>query len=535
MVHLHLHDLFHRHGRRDGLPQDGQVSHGGNVLQKMSGQENAESGISTVVSVIYVTESATFTGPTAGYITQTGGSKVTSTVDPKFTSSAAKESSVMTTSASTRSTVTPTVAVGTPVQATNAAAVSSTSSPTSTTAGSGGKLSIGPLIGIALAGFVVIALVAGAAIFFLRKKKRQQKESQSHNLDNEKTNFGFNSSPKQDSRAPRLSLRPVTQFLPTLIETKTDNSRAPRLSLRPVTQFLPTLTESKVTEITSATGGLDSFPAPSQSQASYNPRDRRSIQNKNDAVAARLSAAATEKAAENAPIPVFPSSPKPALAPVLVSDPFADRQIDSRPVSRDDSRPTTAMSYEPIEETAQTTRNPPSPNSQQNTVHRVQLDFKPSMDDELELRAGQVVRIVHEYDDGWALCMYMDRSKQGVAPRTCLSKLALKPRPNGPPPGMAPLRPQSPALRQFSGSSLSDPRDPLLPAPLSPGLPTLNSLNDMQTILPPGGRQRAQSNAPALPSSPTAPNDHPRSASTGQSGLSPTGSPVRKPVPGQAI
>lgn len=34
-------------------------------------------------------------------------------------------------------------------------------------------------------------------------------------------------------------------------------------------------------------------------------------------------------------------------------------------------------------------------------VHRVQLDFRPSMEDELELRAGQLVRILHEYDDGW--------------------------------------------------------------------------------------------------------------------------------------
>ena len=34
-------------------------------------------------------------------------------------------------------------------------------------------------------------------------------------------------------------------------------------------------------------------------------------------------------------------------------------------------------------------------------VHRIQLDFKPSMDDELELRAGQLVRLLHEYDDGW--------------------------------------------------------------------------------------------------------------------------------------
>jgi hypothetical protein len=40
---------------------------------------------------------------------------------------------------------------------------------------------------------------------------------------------------------------------------------------------------------------------------------------------------------------------------------------------------------------------PPSPNN----VHRVQLDFNPSMDDELGLRSGSLVRLVHEYDDGW--------------------------------------------------------------------------------------------------------------------------------------
>jgi hypothetical protein len=38
---------------------------------------------------------------------------------------------------------------------------------------------------------------------------------------------------------------------------------------------------------------------------------------------------------------------------------------------------------------------------QSSTVHRVQLDFKPTLEDEMELRAGQLVRLLHEYDDGW--------------------------------------------------------------------------------------------------------------------------------------
>lgn len=37
----------------------------------------------------------------------------------------------------------------------------------------------------------------------------------------------------------------------------------------------------------------------------------------------------------------------------------------------------------------------------ENKVHRVQMDFVPSMDDELAIRTGQLIKIQHEYDDGW--------------------------------------------------------------------------------------------------------------------------------------
>ena len=39
------------------------------------------------------------------------------------------------------------------------------------------------------------------------------------------------------------------------------------------------------------------------------------------------------------------------------------------------------------------------------TVHRVQLDFRPTLEDEMGLRAGQLVRLLHEYDDGWVSFM----------------------------------------------------------------------------------------------------------------------------------
>ncbi len=62
------------------------------------------------------------------------------------------------------------------------------------------------------------------------------------------------------------------------------------------------------------------------------------------------------------------------------------------------------------------------------TVHRVQLDFKPTLEDELELRAGQLVRLLHEYDDGWVrstLCMHVCIPFVSILtfPRPCVSAL----------------------------------------------------------------------------------------------------------------
>jgi hypothetical protein len=34
-------------------------------------------------------------------------------------------------------------------------------------------------------------------------------------------------------------------------------------------------------------------------------------------------------------------------------------------------------------------------------LFRVHLDFTPSMPDELRVKAGQIVRLVKEFDDGW--------------------------------------------------------------------------------------------------------------------------------------
>lgn len=391
----------------------------------------------------------------------------------------------------------------------------------------------GAKAGVAFGILLVLALIAGAAIFFIRKKKHQKEQSH-QKLEDEKT-----------SRQPR-------QSMPASVP-------APRLSLRPVTQFMGIGGDNKVAEMTSATGGLnvknssawERRPSTSDSNTSVNPFG---------------DSAAAEKAAEqnalNAPIPV----------PMPAADPFADKQ-SQRSIS-----PISLLNAESeAPPAARIVSAAPAPQGNNpkgaNNVHRVHLDFKPSMEDELELRAGDVVRILHEYDDGWVrlilfdfhnfadhsqtLCMRMDRSKQGVAPRQCLSKMPIKPRPAGPPPNGRPQspamrngppngRPQSPALRNgpaSDGRQYGIPRSQLQPAPLSPSMPTLNGA---QRDLP-SQRQRAhslsQSNGPApnAQSGPQRPqNNHRRSASAGTFQKAPSNAslasiPTRKPVPGQAM
>lgn len=163
-----------------------------------------------------------------------------------------------------------------------------------------------------------------------------------------------------------------------------------------------------------------------------------------------------------------------------------------------------------------------SPTENANNVHRVQLDFNPSMDDELELRQGQLVRLLHEYDDGWCLCIRLDRSQQGVVPRSCVSKSAMKPRPAGPPPAQRPQQSNGPRARSNSSA----------PRPTSPNTAANGAVGPFGE-----GQYRARSNtvdskpaglvsADKLSSSPN--NSSPESTS-------PTLAPARKPVPGQAV
>ncbi|KAL1888543.1 hypothetical protein Sste5346_009499 [Sporothrix stenoceras] len=201
------------------------------------------------------------------------------------------------------------------------------------------------------------------------------------------------------------------------------------------------------------------------------------------------------------------------------------------------------------------------------TVHRVQLDFKPTLEDELELRAGQLVRLLHEYDDGWALCIRLDRSKQGVVPRTCLSTRPVKPRPPqnggraGPPvnPSGRPMTPQGgprgpgrmgPGPMGVPASMMpgqgARPQSPAMNRPNTPqGGPPSQMMNNGQMRPqspyggPPGGPRsaspagaRSMSPAPGSIGRPQSPAELPSGpANNGSRPQSPAGASVRKVTP----
>lgn len=118
-----------------------------------------------------------------------------------------------------------------------------------------------------------------------------------------------------------------------------------------------------------------------------------------------------------------------------------------------------------------------------------------------------------------ALCIRMDRSQQGVCPRTCLSKLPVKPRPQGAasqegsPPGR-PMGPPPPGMR----GSPSPIGDGMVPRPLTPT-----------------GRERSASVGRVSPTPMGISRSRSQSVSGAERPVSPVAMPARKPVPGQAI
>ncbi|OIW28271.1 hypothetical protein CONLIGDRAFT_370804 [Coniochaeta ligniaria NRRL 30616] len=467
-----------------------------------------------------------------------------------------------------------------------ASAASATSSANATSSSSGP--SAGAKAGIAfgvLGGILVVFL----ALYFLFTRRRKQMEEKRRADDDEKRNGPFADThaipgtPSTSAKAPRLSLRPVTQFLPNLGNQAHPDRRASRGAAIPMT-LSPTQNTSRA-----LTGTAMNPPSTSSSAHSANP-----FGNNAERIYSPIPEESTRAVSPVSPIesevgtaittnspprtsPAVPASNANMAAGAAVGlARKASMRKDNAPKPLDLTRPMALSAVPPSPAGTEFSMHSVSPGQSpgpsssaaaieaaggpaQSAVHRVQLDFKPTLEDEMELRAGQLVRMLHEYDDGWALCIRLDRSKQGVVPRTCLSTRPVKPRPApgagrpGPPinpnrgPGYPPAnRPQgaphggSPYARP--GSAQSGRQSPSGGPPMGPYGGRPQSPAGMRPMSP-AYDQRSQSPGPRYQQGrPQSPSGMQRRMSPpGQSPMNqeyqagpPTGPVGRKPVPGQA-
>ncbi|ROW08068.1 hypothetical protein VPNG_06070 [Cytospora leucostoma] len=364
-----------------------------------------------------------------------------------------------------------------------ASAASATQSASSTSTGSTTGTKAGIAIGVLAGIFVVLAMV----YLIIRKRKKQLQEEGT--ADNEKLGAPLEGAatvpPATPAKAPRLSLRPMTQlFMGASVAADKQVSKVSEKSLDMVDS--PTMKPPP---------GADAWERPmtSDSQNVYNPfgahaetimeepatpRNPASPMTPNSEMstqmpsptwaaglspAPRASATTTDSAV---PVPTVnispPDSPAHSSSQSVPRGPTVDANVSPLQVNAPQTNtvgqaittPTASEAAagvavtglqrkqsvrrdnapEPLDLTLppKMTIVPPSPTGTEfslqeaesgqspnqssagaaaiaaaggpanSNVHRVQLDFKPTMDDELELHAGQVVRLLHEYDDGWS-------------------------------------------------------------------------------------------------------------------------------------
>ncbi|KAL9619072.1 MAG: hypothetical protein Q9160_006248 [Pyrenula sp. 1 TL-2023] len=358
-----------------------------------------------------------------------------------------------------------------------AAAAASTSSHDSQPAKHGG-MSGGAKAGLAFGIIAIIGLIAGGIYFFYTKKKRQNEDFE--RAENEKFNaagtkprdLALSESEKSPANAPRVSLRPVTQFLPDLNAAK---KRLSNVNLAGTKQNIP-----------GAAGSPRNLSRPTPGSSAW---ERRAVP---------VSGSDNDPNPFSDPINPFsdknasaPGTPTISITPPATSDgtdapvgALAGAAVAGAAVGAVAKNSDKASSG-PSREVAG--NGPPSSSSSsagsaastqgEDNVHRIQMDFAPSMDDELELRAGQLIKVLHEYDDGWN--GPRPGSARGPMTPPGSGPISTDPRTRSPtsPPPQGPL----PQPRPMSPAPYNQP-----PRPLSPGLQKPRSPAPQKRSMSPG-------------------------------------------------
>lgn len=290
-------------------------------------------------------------------------------------------------------------------------------------------MSSGAKAGLAI-GILAVALLLGL-LFFCFRRRRKHANGDYASADDEKAAYkeGLKRSQSATSTrtiatAPRLTLRPITQFMPDIA------ARGKVVNGAPPAAALGAIGGAAVGAATSRDHNDPENPfgnhaeVPRESQGSSEKEVGLPIQNnaaenpfgKNAEVLPPTDGLATRPMTDDAvPAPLRIRTPTPEAGAVaggavagaaggLAAAQIAERHNAPKPLNLTPKRSVSPAASSPaVSEFSQSSVpaaamvNGPPPSN----VHRIQLDFKPSMDDELGLRAGQLVRLLHEYDDGW--------------------------------------------------------------------------------------------------------------------------------------
>ncbi|KAM5348378.1 hypothetical protein ACJ41O_008202 [Fusarium nematophilum] len=348
----------------------------------------------------------------------------------------------------------------------------SASSETAAAASAGGS-SAGTKAGIAF-GVLGGLLAVGLLVFFIFSKRRKQAQMERLENDDEKLNGPIGggvgnmgvvgtaravtpeaaeaaetASVRTAAKAPRVSLRPVTQFLPNWNGLDKRTSKGAGMALA-----VPAATTGGPLSPRSPGGSAWERPSTAQSTDSANPfgaqAERVATPVQDDPFSRNSPSPVSEKptiavaAAAAFPTATVPVSPGGSVSPQSPSSPVGDpltangppmagavtagaaagagaallaRKTSMRkdgPKHLDLTLPNPPLAPVPASpagtEFSTSSAIPGTPDAASSgaaaiaaaggptnsAVHRVQLDFKPTLDDELELRAGELVRLLHE-------------------------------------------------------------------------------------------------------------------------------------------
>ncbi len=281
---------------------------------------------------------------------------------------------------------------------TAAAAAAATSSESMT---AGGKA------GLAIGIIAIIGMIAGAALWLIWKKK---KSNEWQKTDDEKAGFDGVFGAMADKRQSAK---------PSAAQSEHQDASAPHLSLRPVTQFTPDLVGAK--KRLSQGNPLDKANQPTGMAAAGASRNL-TRENPSGSPWERRPGGETAANPFKDPVNPFGDQGKVAATPPPPNVTVTPPKSEDGPASAAGAAVAVGAAVGAVgaagvataaaagkNGNGQPKNRPGSPagapipagGPPPGNVYRVQIDFKPSMEDELELSSGQLVRLLHEYDDGW--------------------------------------------------------------------------------------------------------------------------------------